>query len=284
MPTNKKTPVLFRYPGGKFYAIKLLSKFWEGVDHDEFREPFVGGGSVFFSKPKSNNNWLNDLDEELISVYKNIKDPKSRELLLSKFENEVANKERWREVFETATSNDLEVAWKYYYLNRTSFSGKLVSPAWGYRPKRSLPPERWNERIIPCGEKLKNVKLTSVDFEEVILKESENTVLMFVDPPYYKPKKTKHYRNGFDKDDHVRLAEALKSTTHKFFLTYEDCPEVRELYSWAYVNEVEFFYRVDNSNVENGLRKMGFELIITNYELNKQALLFSDEELHSETV
>ncbi len=284
MPTNKKTPVLFRYPGGKFYAIKLLSKFWEGVDHDEFREPFVGGGSVFFSKPKSNINWLNDLDEELISVYKSIKDPKSRELLLSKFKNEVANKERWREVFETATSNELEVAWKYYYLNRTSFSGKLVSPAWGYRTKRSLPPERWNERIIPCGEKLKNVKLTSIDFEEVILKESGNKVLMFVDPPYYKPKKTKHYRNGFDKDDHIRLAEALKSTPHKFFLTYEDCPEVRELYSWAFVNEVEFFYRVDNSNVENGLRKMGFELIITNYELNKQALLFSDEELHSETV
>jgi len=284
MPTCKKTPILFRYPGGKFYAIKLLSKFWEGVDHDEFREPFVGGGSVFFSKPKSRNNWLNDLDKELISVYKNIKDPKSRELLLSKFENEVANKERWREVFETETSNELEVAWKYYYLNRTSFSGKLVSPAWGYRPKRSLPPERWNERIIPCGEKLKDVKLTSLDFEEVILKESENKVLMFVDPPYYKPQKTKHYRKGFNKDDHVRLAEVLKSTPHKFFLTYEDCPEVRELYSWAYINEVAFFYRVDNSNVENGLRKMGFELIITNYELNKQALLSGNEELHSETV
>jgi DNA adenine methylase len=107
---------------------------------------------------------------------------------------------------------------------------------------------------------------------------------MFVDPPYYKPKKTKHYRNGFDKSDHERLAKSLKVTPHKFFLTYEDCPEIRELYSWAFINEVEFFYRVDNSNVENGIRKMGFELIITNYELNKQALLISNEELYSETL
>lgn len=280
----KKSPVLFRYPGGKFYAIKLLSKFWEDIEHDEYREPFVGGGSVFFSKNKVESNWLNDIDSELICVYKCFKKKNERNILLSKFNNEIASKERWREVFETTTNNDVEIAWKYYYLNRTSFSGKLVSPAWGYRPKRSLPPERWFERIIPCGDKLKNVKLTSIDFEEVIAKKSDKKVLMFVDPPYYKPSKTKHYRNGFDKNDHVRLAQALKDTPHKFFLTYEDCPEIRELYSWAFINEVEFFYRVDNSNIENGIRKMGFELIITNYQLNKQELLFSDEELRNTTL
>lgn len=270
----KKTPVLFRYPGGKFYALKLLARFWENLEHQEYREPFVGGGSVFFAKNKVQYNWLNDLDSELICTYDSIKDNEKRNILLSKYENEVANKERWREVFEFEPKNELEIAWKYYYLNRTSFSGKLVSPAWGYRPKRSLPPERWKERIAPCGEKLEGVKLTALDFEKVILADSKNTVLMFVDPPYYKPPKTKHYRNGFNLDDHHRLAEALKKTKHNFFLTYEDCEEVRDLYSWAIINEVEFFYRVDNSNVEKGKRKMGFELIITNFKLPEQAKLF----------
>jgi DNA adenine methylase len=88
----KKTPILFRYPGGKFYAIKLLSKFWEGIEHEEYREPFVGGGSVFFSKQKVDTNWLNDIDKELISVYKAFKATKSRNILLSKFKDEVANK------------------------------------------------------------------------------------------------------------------------------------------------------------------------------------------------
>ena len=267
-----KVPILFRYPGGKFYALKLLSEFWNAFEHDEYREPFVGGGSVFFAKPKVEVNWLNDLDDELIKTYKHVKSPKNRNKLMESFKNEIANKERWREVFESTPKDDFEVARKYYYLNRTSFSGKLVSPAWGYRPKRSLPPERWHERIGPCGEKLKDVKITSLDFEKIINMKSDRRVLIFVDPPYFKPKKKKHYRHGFKLDDHIRLASTLKATEHKFFLTYEDCEEVRELYSWANIHEVKFFYRVDNSNIENGSRKMGFELIITNYEMPKTTL------------
>ena len=38
----------FRYPGGKFYALKKLLPFVSCVEHDEYREPFIGGGSVFF--------------------------------------------------------------------------------------------------------------------------------------------------------------------------------------------------------------------------------------------
>ena len=267
-----KTPVLFRYPGGKFYALKLLSKFWEGVGHDEYREPFVGGGSVFFAKPKVESNWLNDIDAELVCTYKHIQDPKNRRQLMEHFNDEIATKERWREVFESRPETDFEVARKYYYLNRTSFSGKLVSPAWGYRPKRSLPPERWHERLEPCGAKLEGVKVTSLDFEEVILAPSASQVLMFVDPPYYTPPKTKHYRHGFSLLDHERLAQALKKTKHKFFLTYEDCAEVRDLYAWANIHALSFFYRVHNSQTENGLRKMGFELVISNYELPQTTL------------
>lgn len=262
-----KTPVLFRYPGGKFYAMKILRPFWSCISHDEYREPFVGGGSVFFSKKKTKHNWLNDADDELITTYKKIKSKKERDKLIKLFNKEVANKERWREVYESEANTDFEIAFKYFYLNRTSFSGKLVSPAWGYRPKRSLPPERWVERLIPCGEKLKDVKITNLDFAPVIEAPSAGlNTLLFVDPPYYSPPKKKHYRKGFTKEDHIRLSNVLQKTSHKFFLTYDDVKEVRDLYSWANINELKFFYRVDNSNVENGNRKMGFELIITNYQ------------------
>lgn len=262
---NQKTPLLFRYPGGKHYAIKLLRPFWEAADHDEYREPFVGGGSVFFNKPLSRNTWLNDIDSELVTTMRMIANPKSRESLLGRFANEVANPVRWREVYESVAVNDEDVAFKYFYLNRTSFSGKLVSPSWGYREKRSLPPERWSERVIPCGNKLEGVKLTSVDFEALITAPSQGKVLMFVDPPYFKPSKKKHYRHGFLGDDHVRLAEALRATPHKFFLTYEDTPEIREMYSWANLYPVDFVYRVGDSVTQGGGRHRGFELVITNY-------------------
>lgn len=265
----KKRPLPFRYPGGKFYAMEILEPFWNAVEHDEYREPFAGGATVFFHKPKARINWLNDLDEELITCYKVMQDPIGRKKLVADFENEVANKERWREVFDSIPNDEYETARKYYYLNRTSFSGKLVSAAWGYRPKRSLPPERWKERIIPCGAYLEDTKLTNLDFSEVINAEGKN-VLIYVDPPYYLPPKYKHYRCGFDPEDHIRLAECLKKTKHKFFLTYDDCPEIRELYSWAKIYSTNVVYRVDNSAVKGGNRQLGFELIITNYDMPQQ--------------
>lgn len=268
---NSRIVLPFRYPGGKYYAMNILEPFWNSIEHTEYREPFAGGATVFFAKPKAQINWLNDLDSELICCYRTMQDRTLRIKLVEDLSKEIASKERWREVFESTPTSEYEVARKYYYLNRTSFSGKLVSAAWGYRPKRSLPPERWHERILPCGEYLEGVKLTSTDFSDVIRAEGEN-VLLYVDPPYYLPPKFKHYRFGFDPEDHVRLAEELQRTTHKFFLTYDDCPEIRQLYKWANIFPVEFFYRVDNSSVRGGNRQVGFELIITNFELANQQL------------
>lgn len=263
----KRAPLLFRYPGGKHYAMDILQPFWEAVDHDEYREPFAGGGTVFFNKPPSAKSWLNDVDSELIATYKAVADEESRVELIKRFSTEVANPDRWREVLNFQPKDEVDIAFKYFYLNRTSFSGKLISPAWGYRPKRSLPPERWHERIIPCGDKLKGVELSSMDFQDVIETPSRKKVLMYVDPPYFLPPKRKHYRHGLDHEDHVRLAESLKNTKSSFFLTYDDAEEIRSLYSWAYIYPLQFFYRVENSATQNGARKQGFELVITNYEV-----------------
>lgn len=264
-------PLPFRYPGGKHYAIDILRPFWEVVSHDEYREAFMGGGSVFFNKPKSSFNWINDIDGELITTYQAMQSVELRQQLIDMVSDEVASKERWREVLNFSPSNPLEIAYKYYYLNRTSFSGKLISPAWGYRPRRSLPPERWHERIVPSGKKLEEVEITSVDFEDVILSPPRGDckdVLIFADPPYFGPAKKKHYRNGFSLSDHVRLMSSLRTCKHKFFLTYDDVPEIHDLYSWANIYRTKFFYRIDNSNVQKGSRRLGFELIITNYDVN----------------
>ena len=91
-------PLPFRYPGGKHYALGILAPFWEIVEHTEYREPFIGGGSVFFNKPKSELSWINDLDSELVTTYEVMKSPRLRRELISMVENEIASKERWREV------------------------------------------------------------------------------------------------------------------------------------------------------------------------------------------
>lgn len=271
-----RQPIPFRYPGGKYYALSLIAPFWQ-LRHDEYREPFLGGGSVFFTKPKSKYNILNDIDAELMTTFRVMQNQNQREVLLDRLANEVASKERWREIFEFKPVSEIDIAFKYYYLNRTSFSGKLSSPAWGYREKRSLPPSRWKERIVPCGEKLDNALLLNDDFEDIIkMPPKGESVLMFIDPPYFSPPKKKHYRNGFNYEDHIRLMNSLYVTKFNFILTYDDIPEIRELYNWAKVYETKFFYRIDNSEVFNGNRRMGCELIITNYEKEIQLKIFDN--------
>ena len=76
-PSNKskknRIKNCLRYPGGKFYGFKFLEPFLE-TPHNEFREPFVGGGSVFLGKSLVKKNWVNDNDKELITFYKVISD------------------------------------------------------------------------------------------------------------------------------------------------------------------------------------------------------------------
>lgn len=262
---------LLRYPGGKFYALKLLEPFWKSVEHDEYREPFFGGGSVFWAKEKVKFNWINDKESELINLLDVIKNERSRNQLLMKFEGEEeATKEKYIEVKQMNADNELDRAYKYYYLNRTSFSGKMKNPTWGYRPKRSVPPYRWKEKIVPCGEKLRDVRITNLDYQELIFAPAKGkSVLMFVDPPYFNANQENHYICSFKKEDHLRLAHDLKNTPYYFFLTYDNCEEIKELYKWANIYEQEFFYRLDNSKDNENKRKTGKELVITNFEVKK---------------
>lgn len=270
---KKTNSTLLRYPGGKFYALKFLKPFWEKISHDEYREPFFGGGSVFFAKPKSKLNWINDLEPELINLLKVISDDDKKSELLKYFEGEVeATKDKYNFVKTLTSNNDIEKAYKFYYLNRTSYSGKMKNPSWGYRPKRSVPPYRWKEKIDFASTKLKNVKITNLDFEDVIsAPPMGNCTLIYLDPPYYKVKQENHYIKFFSKEDHLRLSVLLKNTTHKFFLTYDDCEEIRQMYSWAYIYEYSFFYRLDNSRDNSNYRKKGNELVITNYLMDKNS-------------
>ena len=262
-----KVVIPFRYPGGKYYAIKKIRPFIAAVEHDEYREPFFGGGAVFWAKDKAKYNWINDKETGLIQTLQFFQNQKGLGALLELFAGEKeATKEKYEEVKALEPKNNLEKAYKFYYLNRTSFSGKMRNPSWGYRPKRSLPPYRWKERIIPCSKKLQDVKITCLDFEKVIDAPAEHgKVLLFLDPPYFAVDQKSHYICTFEKEDHQRLCECLKKTKHQFILTYDDCPEVRKMYKWANIYDLKFFYRVEAAIDHK--RKEGNEIIITNFEV-----------------
>jgi len=262
----------FRYPGGKFYALKHLEPFWLAVDHDEYREPFVGGGSVFFAKPKAKFNWINDIDNDLITTYQVIQDPKLSKKLITLIKSESATRERHKEVKEMKPTTKVANAFKYFYLNRTSYSGITNKPAWGYRDDKSSPPKNWGKRIDESRAKLADTKITSLDFGGVIsAKPKGRSVLIYMDPPYFAADQKRAYTHSFVERDHLRLAATIKKSPFHFALSYDDDPFIRELYKGFNIYNLKWFY--NTANIKNKKRILGSELVITNYKLRNVPLL-----------
>lgn len=258
-----KSPL--RYPGGKFYALKHIMPYIQCIEHDEFREPFFGGGAVFFAKPKVKYNVINDLESDIMDFYRWIKTDEQDEALIKLLDKEVANRERHQEIKKFEPTSQLERVFKTYYLNRTSYSGIINRPAWGYKEGKSSPPQNWGNFIRKATSKLHDVDMYSLDFIDILAMPARGkTVMMYLDPPYYHADTKRAYTKPFKEEDHKRLCDALKKTKYYFCLSYDDCPEVRELYKWAKIYDASWLYNTANSKEK---RMIGRELIITNYEV-----------------
>ena len=284
----------FRYAGGKFYARKLILA--HVPPHTAYIEPFAGGGSIFFAKPKVAFNQLNDRDEELVNVYLTIRDnPEDLVAFLTKqagkkckVPGELSQGVKIGEPLpaskelhsffksEFKPKNNIERAGRWFYLNRTSYSG-IMNPQnmyWGYGDKFSMQPKNWPANIRRTSKKLQDVTVTNLDFEDVI-KQAPDGALLFIDPPYFNADQDKFYVCPFSKDDHYRLERCLSQHTHRLtlFLTYDNTPEIRELYGWAEeMHDQEWNYciqRTDdqkNGTDRKGERYKGKELFILNYQ------------------
>jgi len=292
----------FRYAGGKFYARKLILAHIP--EHNYYLEPFAGGASIFFAKRKVSFNHLNDIDNELMNVYLIIRDFPNELINFLTLREETLNripeyltqgiqigdplpaKKELHRFFknEFVPHNELERAGKWFYLNRTSYSGimNVQNMYWGYGDKFSMQPKNWAQNIRRTSGKLQGVHFTTFDFEEVI-DDAIDDSLVFIDPPYFNADQDKFYNFPFTMDDHLKLERCLRRNTDRLrlFLTYDNEPEIRELYSW--MNEThdrEWNYciqRTDdqkNKTTRKGERYKGKELFILNY--NSTELLVNE--------
>jgi len=267
----------FRYAGGKFYARKLISEHL--IDTNVYCEPFAGGGSIFFYKEKSPVNVLNDLDENLMLVYQIIRDnPQDLIDILATFEYPSKEAHHYYKNVYIPT-NEIETAARWFYLNRISYSGIMQKQNcyFGYGDKYSMQPKNWPRNILRTSEKLQGVELRCSDAIECIHSMPDGA-LLFIDAPYFNADQDKFYTCFFSREDHIRLCEAIKKEQHrlKMFITYDNCSEIREMYSFMpYMYDKEWNYCISRTDDQKqhkmlkdghkGKRGKGRELFILNY-------------------
>lgn len=278
LPRSNRSNSPFRYPGGKFYARRLI--LGEIPSHRAYCEPFAGGASIFFAKTRAEFSCLNDLDDDVMNVFRIIRD--RAEELIQMLDGVTPTRENHTYYKnEYVPTDELTRAFRWYFLNRTSYSG-IMRPEncyWGYGRKYSMRPENWPPHLRTVSDKLQGVELRSIDFE-LIIDGLPDDCFVFVDPPYFSADQQKLYNCTFDDVDHKRLAVCLdrNSPRLRFLLTYDDDPEVREMYKWAVsVSNREWNYTINRTDDQRngtklqdgyrGSRARGQELFIRNYEL-----------------
>lgn len=226
--------------------------------HTCYVELFFGAGWVYFGKEPSKTEVINDIDKELINLFKIIKyhAPEIERMLEYEFSGRDIFEEYKNSTIENLT--DVNRAIRFLYLISQSFAGKGNHYGYGTNTKPS--PQIFYKGILEnIKDRLRNTYVENLSFEKIIDKYDREYSFFFVDPPYWE---TTGYGNEFGKKEHLLLREKLINLKGKFLLTINDHSQVREWYKDFNIKEVEVNYSVSKEAKARGKYK---ELIITNY-------------------
>ncbi|MDR3198396.1 MAG: DNA adenine methylase [Planctomycetaceae bacterium] len=273
-----KSPL--RYPGGKSRAVELIASYLP--EFDEFREPFLGGGSVFvYVKQKYPNKifWGNDLYLELFKFWEYAQ--KDVETLIAKIYEWRQRFTIGKDLFQFLNRNiagftDLEKATAFFIYNRITFSGTSLSGGFSEGAFQKRFTESSIQRLKPFADVIQNTKITNYDYKKLINKDGKN-VLLFLDPPYYSATKSALYgKNGnlHRAFNHEEFADIMKHCPHRWLITYDDSEYIRNLFSFANIISWNLTYGM--RNVTENSSQNGKELFISNYlKSSSQQLLFN---------
>jgi DNA adenine methylase len=270
-----KSPL--RYPGGKQKAIQQIAHHLPPT-FQEFREPFVGGGSVLLHVLQNNPGlpcWINDQNPELYHFWEQVKT--NLPALVDRVTRIQQETVDGRSLFDrlatdnTSSQNSLDRAVRFFVLNRITFSGTIESGGYSSASFQSRFTASSIQRLANLNGCLDTTKITNDDYSELLQAPGED-VFIFLDPPYLSNTRSKLYgrkgnlHTGFD---HQRFAQLMADCPHQWLITYDDCDEVRQNFAFAHIHEWELQYGMNN--YMQGKANKGKELFISNYPLKKIA-------------
>ena len=264
-----KSPL--RYPGGKSKAIGYIMPHVP-LKISEYREPFVGGGSVFLAVNNFFHKliklyWINDLNYDLCCFWTYVRDDIDH--LVSAITELREKYPDGRELYnyfkrKDTINSDFDRAVRFFIMNRITFSGVVDSGGYSQQAFE----KRFTYSSIERLKKLclnTAVRITKTDYEQLLFQDGKD-VFIFLDPPYLTATKSKLYgvkgslHTSFD---HERFADNMRKCNHRWLITYDDSPAIRELFSFAQIVEWEFQYGMNN--YKRSYAAKGRELFIKNY-------------------
>ena len=256
--------ILRRLGNKKRIAHKIIAHF---PKHKIYISPFFGAGGLFFQKPKSQYNIVNDLDSDVFNLFQvvmNQKEELEKAFYMMPIHSDLL--EYWKKNQET---EPIKKALRFLFLSNLTYLGKgdCLKFSTDNNSKRIL-----SENIEAVFNKLDNVQFYNNDFRKLFNSINfENrgnngvkTTFIYCDPPYLQTTDT--YSNSFTESDSLELFETLQSTGCKWAMSEFNHPFILEQAKQRGLNVI-------NVGERQNLKNRRTEILVTNYQ-NRQTSLF----------
>ena len=231
-------------------------------DHKTYVEVFAGGAWVYWGKEPSKVEVINDINGDLINLYKQIQsDPEAFYDRLWWLLN--AREEYYRLLHiiqhERESLSDLDRAVYYFYIIKNAFGGRFGS---GYAFGRRQPPRSAvkHDTLVSLSERLSNTYIENLSYKRLIKNYDYEDAVFYCDPPYVVADGSTLYQHVFDEKQHIDLRDRLANLKGKFILSYDDVPKVREIYKGFKIRKTkEIRYTLNQKS------RYKHELLISNF-------------------
>lgn len=262
LTTQRKSPLA--WVGGKSKLTSTIIPLMPA--HQCYVEVFAGAAWVLFRKEPSKVEVINDINGDLICLYRVIQN--HLEEFVRYFKWSLVSREefeRLQRVDET-TLTDIQRAARFYYLVKNAFGAKIVGQCYGVanssKPRLNL--LRLEEDLSEAHLRLSRVNIENLPYHELISRYDGKDVFFYIDPPYWNCESD--YGKGlFNKADFEVLRDTLNKCQGKWLVSINNVPQIRELFAGHQVKEVKTSYSINNNKTNS---KPITELLIANYKLD----------------
>ena len=260
--------MILRFPGAKTKLLPRLRPYLDKlvVGQDSFHDAFIGSGAVLLDTARRHPGlklYANDADAGLIDFWK-IVSGKSVEPLCERIRSTRPTLRLYKDMLASKPTEPEDIAFRFYFLNRTSFSGLWRGgPIGGYTQRNRWKvdvewrPEKSVKDIIEGHRLLRGrLRLSCMPGADYVADNIKKP--LFIDPPYFGCG-DRLYREKMTFTEYVELSRLLRKA-RSWVLTLDDNPAVRQMYSWACVHIIPARYNIDSARPR---RASAQELVIT---------------------
>ena len=278
-----KTPL--RYPGGKSRACKKMDPYFPDLrNYVEFREPFLGGGSVALHISKQYPHLkitVNDLYEPLVNFWQNLQmfgvELKDQLLELKSTHNEpVSARELFNSSKESINSRDcspIDRAVAFYIVNKCSFSGLTESSSFSPQASNSNFSIRGIEKLPGYSEIISNWNINGYSYEYLLRENVHDGIFMYLDPPYDIKDNLYGKKGSMHKNfDHDKFAKDCDEHSIPMMVSYNSDQLVKDRFKGWNAAEFDLTYTMRSVGEYMRDQKKRKELILMNYSNESEAM------------